>query len=389
MNRVLVYTSLFPTAQAPVHGIFVQELTQALARLMPVEVLALRNGWRAAPWRRAELSQNFPVRGSAFFAVPKVFKNYDDRLVAFWSRKAFDKARLSKPSLVHAHYAYPDAAAAAILCRERGLPLVVTAHGSDINVLAHCCQRRHRIVAALRQAAAVVAVSRALAEKVESLGVDPARIVHIPNGVNLSLFHPGDKAAARLNVGVPADCPVVLAVGRLEPVKGYDRLIAAMRGVRPDAVLVLVGDGSQRSRLENQALRMGLGRRVLFTGLVGRDRLPDFYRSADLLALSSFSEGWPTILFEAMACGLPIVAPMVGGIGEALDDPALGIVTRDNDPGLLAEAIGQALAQTWDKSAIVRAPLKHSWEAAALRYREVFSNVLKDQGGGSGPGPQD
>lgn len=381
MGPVLVYTSLFPSRQAPAHGIFVQELTQALARLAAVEVVAPRNGWRTPPCPPKEPPAPFPVHRCAFFTVPKAFKNFDDRLLAFWSRRAFARACRCGPALVHAHYAYPDAAAAALLCRKHGLPLVVTVHGSDINVLARDKQRKPRIVSALRQAEVVVAVSRALVAKVRALGVAPERVLHIPNGVDLSVFRPGDKDQARRATSLPAGRPVVLAVGRLEPVKGYDRLIAAMCDVREDALLVLVGDGSQRASLEAQARRTGLARRVVFAGLADRKRLALHYQGADLLALSSFSEGWPTILYEAMACGLPIVSPRVGGVPEAIGDPALGLITPDNDPRALAGAIEQALDRTWDQAAILRAPAAHSWEAAALRYQQAYRRALERKNG--------
>jgi glycosyltransferase involved in cell wall biosynthesis len=377
--RILFYTSLYPTAKNPVHGVFVRELAREVARLAEVRVVAPENGLRSLLVRPAGTAappvEEANVDRCRFWTVPKVFKHLDGRLLAAWSRGAFERAAAFKPDLVHAHYAYPDGAAAARLAAGAGLPLVVTCHGSDIHVLARDPARRGPIAAALGQAAAVIAVSRDLAGRIAALGVDPGRIRHIPNGVDLSRFPLAGKAEARRTLGFAEDDPLLVAVGRLEPVKGYDRLLRALAlvsGVR----LVLAGDGSLRQTLVRLARELGLSGRVRFAGAVPHEALAPYYQAADILVLSSHSEGWPTVIHEGLACGTPVVAPAVGGIPEALAAPGLGLLLPSAEPATLAEGIRQALARTWDAAALRRAAEAHGWSAVARRYMALYAEVL-------------
>lgn len=382
--RILVYTTLYPTDAEPLHGVFVHELVRELARLAEVRVVAPRNGLRsllrrtrpstAAPAADAP-ERTAPVDRCRFWTVPRFFKSQDGRLLAAWSRRAFARAAAFKPDLVHAHYAYPDGAAAAILAAGAKLPLVVTCHGSDIRVLAREPGRGRRIAAALCQAAAVVAVSRDLAGRIAGLGVDPERIRHIPNGVDLSRFPLADKATARRALGLAEQGPLLAAVGRLEPVKGYDRLLRALALV-PGVRLVLAGEGSLGRSLARLARELGLAERVRFAGAVPHRDLAPYYQAADALVLSSHSEGWPTVIHEALACGRPVVAPAVGGIPEALAEPGLGLVLDAAEPAPLAAGIRRVLALSFDPATLRRAALAHDWAGVARRHLELYEHVL-------------
>ncbi len=375
--RILFFTTLFPSDRSPAHGIFVRELAAGLARLAEVRAVVPENGLRRLLGRRP---RNWPAatrdaRVERFWTVPKVLKTLDAGLLAAWSRRAFDRALGFGPDLVHAHYAYPDAAAASLLAGRAGLPLVVTCHGSDIHVLAKDPSRGRLIARALGRAAAVVAVSRDLADNIAALGVAPGRIHHIPNGVDLSRFSLGSREEARRRLGLEEDGPLLVAVGRLEPVKGYDRLLralAALAGVR----LVLAGDGSQRQALSRLAGELGLSGRVRFAGSVAHEELAPYYQAADALVLSSRSEGWPTVIHEALACGAPVVAPAVGGIPEALARPGLGLLLPSAAPDVLAAGIGQALSRSWDRQALRRASEAHDWTAVARRHLALYEAVL-------------
>jgi glycosyltransferase involved in cell wall biosynthesis len=129
------------------------------------------------------------------------------------------------------------------------------------------------------------------------------------------------------------------------PVKGLEVLIDACARLRDSGRefrLVLAGDGPLRGAVADDCHRRGLPANVSFSGELPNDELPDWYRAADLVVLSSHSEGVPNVLREALACGTPYVATSVGGVGELTDDPAVRLVTP-GDPAALAAAIDQAL----------------------------------------------
>ena len=179
---VLFYSSLYPGSWNPTHGLFVYELRRALGRMTDVPVVVPENGWRKMLTKRAPFAFTGEAESSVyrepFWTLPKIGKRWDADLMALCTRSTFARALEHRPWLVHAHYAYPEAAAAAELAGEGGLPLVVTVHGSDINVFAHCPVRGPRIAQTLQRADAVVTVSQALAEKVAELGVSPQNIFH-------------------------------------------------------------------------------------------------------------------------------------------------------------------------------------------------------------------
>jgi len=377
--NILVYTSLYPSRENPTHGIFVSELTQAMARLIRVRVVVPENGLRRLMERTREgfaPSDPLDVVRCRFWTAPKVLKSLDHRLMAFFSATAFSSTLTPRPDLVHAHYAYPDAAAALLLAQRAGLPLVITCHGSDLNLLAKDPARRKIISRTLRQARAVAAVSEALQSAAVALGAYPKRVHHIPNGVDLSRFTLGDKRQARAILGLPQDVPIIAAAGRLEPVKGYDRLIRAV-ALQRDVRLVLVGSGSLARSLKRLAGELGVSHRVVFAGRVDHASLAPYFQAADTLAISSHSEGWPTVIHEALACGTPVVAPAVGGIPEALAAPSLGVVVASNESELLAGGIRRILARGFDRHELRQAASPHGWDAVARRYMEIFAGARR------------
>ena len=160
------------------------------------------------------------------------------------------------------------------------------------------------------------------------------------------------------------------------PVKAYDRLVGALALLEPDTSLVLAGDGPEREALGRLARDLGVAERFRFAGAVPHGDLCDYYRAADVLAISSHSEGWPTVIHEALACGTPVVASPVGGIPEALAAPGVGLLTAGNREEEMAEGIRRALAMTWDRAALEEAARVHSWQEIARRYIAVYEGVL-------------
>lgn len=382
-SGVTVFSSLFPSPGLPAHGMFVAELCRSLARHSRVAVVAPINGMRHLRETKTipngprgwENWDGIPVRRPVYFAVPLVLKTLDAFLLARWCEPAFRSALRSRNGVVHAHYAYPEGVAAVRLGRKYGVPVVLTVHGSDIHVLSRDPARRFQIADALRKAAAVVAVSKDLARNVQSLTGSGFHPFHIPNGVSLDRFSPGSRREARRKLGLDEEKRYVLGVGRLEPVKAYDRLVESLRYLPDDVVLILAGDGSRREALREQARSAGLAERVRFVGSIAHDRLRLFYRAADMLVIGSHSEGWPTIILEALACGTPVVAHRVGGIPEALGNSDCGLLIPDNSPDTLADAIDRGFRRSWDRERLVSFAAGFSWDRIAREYLRLFSAV--------------
>jgi D-inositol-3-phosphate glycosyltransferase len=192
---------------------------------------------------------------------------------------------------------------------------------------------------------------------VEHYGADPRRTLVVPPGVDLDRFRPGDRAAARRALGVPADAVVLTFVGRIQPLKAPDLLLEAaarmleddpaLRGrLRVHVVGAPSGSGLEAPRrLEELAGRLGIADRVRFLPPQAPDRLALHYRAADVAVVPSHNESFGLVALEAQACGTPVVAAAVGGLRTAVRDGVSGVLVEGRDPAAYAAAIRAVLAR--------------------------------------------
>jgi L-malate glycosyltransferase len=201
-----------------------------------------------------------------------------------------------------------------------------------------------------RAATRVVVNADAVRDWLVDQGYDPARIVVIRNGVDLSRFDaPVDPDAIRREFGLAAGTPVVTVVSRLVPLKGIEQFLeaAAMLASRFPAVHFLIageaalGDHQYQKRLVNLAARLGIAARVHFAGL--RLDVPAVLASSTVSVMPSLNEALSNVLLESMAAGAPTVATRVGGTPEAVADGATGLLVPPGDPAAMAGAIGRLL----------------------------------------------
>lgn len=293
------------------------------------------------------------------------------------------------PGVVDAHFAL-YALPARLLPRLRGTPFVVhfqgpwahesalTGVGPVVVGLKRCLERW-----VYRQADALVVLSPAFGDLlVRQYGVAPWKVHVEPPGVDPDIFSPGDRAGARRRLGLDPDSWIVLSVRRLVPRMGIDVLLdawPAVRSARPDAVLVLVGDGPERGALQRQAARSGGDGSVRLLGEIGDRELVDAYRAADVSVVPSLSlEGFGLVSLESMACGTPVVVTAVDGLAAipAALDPTT--VVPPGDAGALAGRISSAADGSLplpSAQACRRVAVHHSWKAVGERHVELYRAV--------------
>jgi glycosyltransferase involved in cell wall biosynthesis len=356
--RILTLTNLYPTPFHPTRATFNRQKIRLLADRHPVAVIApilwteewaaRMSGKAALPRGRRVTCDGIVVDHPRYLYPPKVLRGWYGHCFRESVRPAFRRALAEfRPDLVFAPWAYPDGWAAVQLGHRAGLSVIIKVHGSDILRLSLHPRRSRGTVEALQQADGIVAVSHDLKERVVGLGADPARVRVIYDGIDAGLFHPGPREAARARLAGEVEMRgrVVLYIGNILPVKGLEVLIdafARLAGQGADFTGLLIGQGPLRPRLEDRIARLGLRDRVKLLGPRPHDRLPDWYRAADLFVLPSHSEGVPIVLLEAAACGTPFVASRVGGISEIAHLGASRLVPA-GDAGALAEAIRAGL----------------------------------------------
>ncbi len=187
----------------------------------------------------------------------------------------------------------------------------------------------------------LIAVSRAIVDKIHLERREGARIELIYNGVDLERYdHTGPCCTLREEYELEADCQLVGVVARLEPEKGHATLLEAWPSVVervPSACLLVVGEGSRRDALEARAAELGVLGRVVFTGL--REDIPEVTAAVDVAVLPSYREAQGLSVLEAMALSRPVVATNVGGIPEMIEDGVTGLLVEPHDPVALADAI--------------------------------------------------
>jgi glycosyltransferase involved in cell wall biosynthesis len=277
--------------------------------------------------------------------------------------------------LIDAHYFYPDGVAAALLGRSLGKPVVITARGTDVNLIADFRLPRRWIRWAAARAAGIVTVSEALRERLLELGLRGSSIEVLRNGVDLELFAPQDRAAARRELGIAEVGSVVASVGWLIPRKGHDLAIRAVARLSK-TMLLIVGEGPEEAALRRLAEQIGVAGRVRFVGSVPQERLPAAYNAADVLVLASSREGFPNVLLEALACGTPVVATAVWGTPEIVASPAAGRLVQARSAGALSAALHDVLAEPPARAAVRAYAERFDWGPTTAGQLRLFRSIL-------------
>ena len=355
--RILALTNLYPNPLQPHRASFNRHQFRLLAKDHPMQVIApvlwtdewtiaRRKGLRVPRGRRV-MNDGIVVDHPTYWYTPKLLRGWYGRFYLESVRAAFRKAVAEfSPDIVFAPWAYPDGWAAAKLARDHGLPVVIQVHGSDVRQLDDFAGRQDGTRQALRQADGIIAVSGDLARRVVDLGAEAETVRVILDGVDKTVFCPGDRATAQRRLGLAPTTRHLLFVGNLVEVKGIDVLLQAcalLRDVGDDWRLHLVGEGRLHPQLTRLAASLGIAAKVSFHGSIPHHDLPDWFRAADLFVLPSRSEGVPNVLLEASACATPWIASNVGGIPEIAALGASRLVAPEQ-AGELANAIAECLS---------------------------------------------
>jgi D-inositol-3-phosphate glycosyltransferase len=208
---------------------------------------------------------------------------------------------------------------------------------------------------------------------------DPARIDVVHPGVDLEMFTPGDRRAARAALGLAADEHVLAFVGRIQPLKAPDVLLRA--AAKLPGVRVVIAGGPSGTGLQapdtliRLAAELGITDRVTFLPPQSRDELVNLYRAADLVAVPSYSESFGLVAIEAQACGTPVVAAAVGGLPVAVRDGVSGTLVDGHDVDDWAGAIGTLLQR--GPSTMGAAAVEH---AATFSWAHTVDALLASYG---------
>ena len=323
-----------------------------------VSVETLRRGLEARGHEAWVLAPRFPgvvadpPRVLRYPSVPA--STYPEFPLAIpYARRLAARVRALDVDVFHAHHPFLLGPAAARLAHRQNRPLVFTYH-TRYEKYAHYVPLSRTVVerAAValstrfaRRANAVIAPSARVRDELQRQGVR-APIAVVPTGVDLTRFRPGERGAARRVLGLPADEPLCLYVGRLDREKSVDRVLRAFDhvvGTLPHARLVLVGQGKEGASLRALAARLPCAARVVFLGARAHDTLAVCYQAADVFLFASETETQGLVLAEAAACGLAAVTVTAPGCDEVVRDGVTGVLTKPEPTALAEAALGLLL----------------------------------------------
>jgi glycosyltransferase involved in cell wall biosynthesis len=303
--------------------------------------------------------------------------------------------RTEKIDLINAHWILPQGMVARMVQWLCDIPVVLTVHGGDVFAFEGTVGRMLKRLA-LRNVSACTANSSFTQQAIQSHN-RRSNVRVIPMGVDVDYFH-AHSSDQDLRQQLRIEGEMILFVGRLVEKKGVHHLFHAMPSVIrsfPRAVLVIIGDGTQRQELEDLAQRLGIASSLRFLGRISNADLPRYYATADLFVAPSVvdsvgdTEGLGIVFLEAAASEVAMIGSSVGGISDILVDQVTGIQIDPNKPAQLAEGIKRVLSDPQLREGLVRKARLHvvenfSWNHIASRFTALFREVISSRQPNSG-----
>lgn len=387
--KVLTFTTLYPDATRVRHGIFVETRLRQLQVFSGIECRVVA----PVPW--------FPSKNALFgdyAAYAGVPRRENRQGVAVYHPRypllprlgmliapltmALAVAPLLRKLLregydfdvIDAHYFYPDGVAAALLAQIFNKPLVITARGSDLNLIARYALPRKWMRWAAHRADHLIAVSEELKQVLLGMEVPAEKITVLRNGVDATLFRPVERDKLRRRLAMRGF--VLLSVGNLVPAKGHDLVIELVARIA-DAQLFIIGQGRCESELRSLIAERGLEARVQILDNMDQELLRDYYGAADALVLASAREGWPNVLLESMACGTPVIATPVGASPGIVAVPQAGVLAQERSVDALFAAIQRLRAHYPDRAATRAYAGQFGWDEISAGQMRIFNRIVQ------------
>ncbi|MGB0578174.1 MAG: glycosyltransferase [Limisphaerales bacterium] len=378
--KVLFVSNLFPDATDPVRGRINATLLRHLSKKAEVRVVGLRpslpfvgkNFDNLRPCPEDEILK--PVYRTVIY-IPKVGSRVNHRLLA--KRAAITLHRVQKDfdyDIILCSWLYPDVCGIARLLKSLKVPLVGISQGSDAHQYLENKFRRKLIVRTLNRIGGTITRSKDLATRLAGAGVKEDKLHPIYNGVDTETFRAADQLATRQELDLPPDRKIILYVGNFLPIKNPLLLVRSHNELTRKAsdhppLLVMIGAGELRDEIESTSTQA----HVKLVGQKPSAEVAKYMQAADMLCIPSDNEGVPNVAFEAMACGLPIIATKVGGIPEVVAEDFLGTLVERRSLAEMTKAIDDHLQNPRDRAQIASHAEQFSWDRTTDAYLEVLN----------------
>lgn len=388
--KALVVTNVFPNSQQPNYGIFIKQRIKEMSQFCEIKVVAptpyfppikISKKWylfSKIPAR--EIYEDIKLFHPRWFVFPKIGTNISGVSFFFSIIGVIKKIQREFDfDLIDAHCIYPDGVGAVLAAKFLKKPIVLSARGTDINLYTQYPLVRKQIIATLNNADKIIAVSEALKNKINELGIDNSKIITIPNGIDTYRFRPLSKIEARKKLNLPFEKKIILSIGNLIEGKGFHHIINALDKIKKkeDILLVIIGEGEYRKKIERLIKVLEISPYIKLVGAKPHEEIPWWYNAADIFCLYSQREGCPNVLLESLACGLPIIATDVGGIREIITSQDIGIILKhEENSEELREAILEGLRRKWETKKLIEAVKNREWQKVGEKIFNVFKSIM-------------
>lgn len=284
-----------------------------------------------------------------------------------------------KYDLIHAHTAMPDGLAAVLLGKIFKLPVLITIHGSDVHSVRKTVLHKYMLTYVLRASNKITCVSKDLKKRILSFGVNDSNIFIVKNGISNEFLN-SEIFDVRKRHGIDQNKFIFISVMRLIEIKDPITLLKAFEMISKatdNVHLIIVGDGHLKKPIGDFIEKRKLNKHVTLTGNIPHHEIPSYMASSNVFCLSSLMEGFPTVIFEAMAFGTPIVATNVGGVPEAIKSEEYGFLVPANNHIALADAMGKSISKKWDSKRIETYAKENLWGNIADDYVSIYKGIIK------------
>jgi len=398
--KVLILSHMYPSKANSMGGIFVHNQARYLITSgcdikvispVPFTPFFLANNKRRKEYR--SINNNDIIDGvpiiyprylrppGRIFHAPSVFTMYINIISS-----GYRTIKEFKPQLIHAHSATPDGYVGLLLGRTFNIPVVVTLHGSDINLYPFQDRFTYLMTKqVLTKGSKIIAVSKAIKEVAQNKVAPGAQIEVVYNGVDIHkfVFSQEKRLLIRRKLGICSQDIILIFVGNIIRQKGVFEIKFAFSDLAKrykNIHLIVVGDGPELNHLISKAKELQSFKRMHFVGRQMHKIIPDWMSAGDIFIFPSWSEGHPSVILEAMSCSLPVVATKVGGIAETVVNGKSGILIDKGDECALVNAIDELIKN--DEKRITMGHVGRqlveqlfSWEKNVERTLEIYRQI--------------
>ena len=300
----------------------------------------------------------------------KTFLEYNELIF----NQIYNNVKRENFQLIHAHGMYepPAGLIAKYFSEKLKIPYIITCHGSDVNYKMPLTPQLY--IDTFEQAAKVLFVSNAILNKAKSYGYSGKNAVIIPNGVNIDLFKMLDKEKIKQELHFIRK--VVGFVGNLLPVKRADKLPEIFEEINQnfETDFLIIGEGRLKNKIEKNCRKKNLN--ITFTGKLPHEKISYYLNAMDVLILPSRNEGFPCVVLEAQACGVPVVGSNNGGIPEAIGEGGIVVNEGENFEKRFAEGVIKMLKNPIDKNFLRNRATEYSWNNITKMEFDIYQNLF-------------